>query len=55
MGIHDEERFYDTEIEDELELPSTSQLRGSKELRANQTEDEINYKKYIMNAPPTLL
>ena len=43
-SIQEEERFYDTEVEDELELPSTSQLSGSKELRANQPEDELNSK-----------
>ena len=51
-GIQDDECFYHTEIEDELELPSTSQLSGSKELRANPPEDEINSKKSRMNDPP---
>jgi hypothetical protein len=37
--------LYDTEIEDELELPSTSQLNGSKELWASPPGDEINYQK----------
>ena len=51
-GKQDEERFYETEIENELELPSASQLSGSKELRAIQPEGEINSKKSRMNDPP---
>jgi hypothetical protein len=50
-GTQDEERFYDTEAEDELELPSTSQLSGSKELRADQPDDEINSKRTKKDKP----
>jgi hypothetical protein len=54
--IQDDERSYDTEIEDKLELLSTPHLSGSKELRANQLENEINPKNYktVNLSSPTL-
>jgi hypothetical protein len=48
----DEERFYDTEIEEELELPATSQVSGSKKLLIDPLEDENTSKKYRTEASP---
>ncbi len=54
-NIQDYEQFYDTEIDDELELPSTSQVSGTKVLQDKLPEGEINSKKSRNTAPPTIL
>jgi len=52
--VPEEERFCDTEIEDELELPATSQISGSKELFVDPAEDETTSKSLERKPPPNL-
>jgi hypothetical protein len=52
-SIQEEERFYDTEIEEELELPSTSQISCTKKLKDDPPEGEFNSKKPRKTQPLT--
>ncbi len=51
VGIQEDERFYDTEINEELELPSTSQISGTKEFQDNPPGGKINSKRLERPTP----
>jgi hypothetical protein len=55
-GEQEKDTFYDTEQDEELELPSGSQISGNKDLREGPPEDEGTSKKSRVDDPanPTL-
>ncbi len=53
-STQEEERFYNTEIDEELQLPSTSHISGTKELKDDPPEGEINSRKPRKTNPPNI-